>query len=513
MMITRFFFAPVLNALLPFQFQIKIVCIHGLLDIGVGSAEDTSSVGGVINFAVFTGPLWWAIASVIAKKIFANSVRLLARITCALIPGIYLAMRSCRSKGTVTSISNFCLGYSASTAIQARFSVAIRTCEFAVVPVIIVRAKARVSGLFRGTNTPILTRRAVAEVHFYLAVPSHVSRLAIAMVIVDQLHAILSSWRGARIGQTLVYVAFAFRSYESWRAFAFESANLIGARSVVVTSADRTIVHVELAYKTQGSRGARATEVADKIVTRTAILAGIRLAIVHVKLAILSLETFGTLALIRSNKILAGGSILTGGGIALVYLFLTVRARVPFQTMTTVAVAYVLASAIVAKIFLGHSLPYSRILARNHLYVADFTGPTGGTIALILVLLLDTSSPIFARIIRTPVDVLVASSPGITVGTVTGVILNVIVTSGTIEAGQTVAFVDTILTIRTCVARFANACIIVDTVYAFTTVHATTVRTILVIRLTIYTGKSELTLAGVRVHVFFTYSTILTRLR
>lgn len=158
MMITRFFFAPVLNALLPFQFQIKIVCIHGLLDIGVGSAEDTSSVGGVINFAVFTGPLWWAIASVIAKKIFANSVRLLARITCALVPGIYLAMRSCRSKGTVTPISNFCLGYSASTAIQARFSIAIRTCEFAVVPVIIVRAKARVSGLFRGTNTPILTR-------------------------------------------------------------------------------------------------------------------------------------------------------------------------------------------------------------------------------------------------------------------------------------------------------------------------------------------------------------------
>lgn len=115
--------------------------------------------------------------------------------------------------------------------------------------------------------------------------------------------------------------------------------------------------------------------------------------------------------------------------------------------MTAVAITYVLASTIVTKIFLGYSLSYSRIFTRNHFDVADFTGPTRRTITLILVLLLDTSSSIFARIVRTPIDILIASSSSITVRTVTGIILNMIVTSSTIEAGQTVAFIDTILTI------------------------------------------------------------------
>lgn len=158
MVVTRLLFASVLNAFFSLQFQIKIVRVHGFRDVRARTAKDTSSVVRIVNFAVLTGPLGWAIASVIAKKVFANGIGLLARITGAFVSGVYLAVCSGRSRGTITSVSNVSFGHSASTAIQARLSVAIGAGEFAIVSVIVTRAETSVSSLLRGANPSILTR-------------------------------------------------------------------------------------------------------------------------------------------------------------------------------------------------------------------------------------------------------------------------------------------------------------------------------------------------------------------
>jgi len=54
-------------------------------------------------------------------------------------------------------------------------------------------------GLFGSAYTTVLARRAVAKVHLTLAVPTYKTRLAIAVIVVDQLHAILGTGRRTRI--------------------------------------------------------------------------------------------------------------------------------------------------------------------------------------------------------------------------------------------------------------------------------------------------------------------------
>lgn len=71
--------------------------------------------------------------------------------------------------------------------------------------------------------------------------------LANAPEIVHQLYAIRGSEIAARIGQALVNIAFASGADESGRAFAFVSADLIDAGSVIVASAAFAIVFVYLA--------------------------------------------------------------------------------------------------------------------------------------------------------------------------------------------------------------------------------------------------------------------------
>lgn len=130
---------------------------------------------------------------------------------------------------------------------------------------------------------------------------SHVAGFAVAVVVVDELHAILSSWRGARVRQAFVDITFASGAHETWWTLALEPANFVDARSIVMASSNRTIVNVEFANETQSSRRTRATEVADEIVTGAAILARIGPTIVHVKFTVLTLEALRALTLIGAN--------------------------------------------------------------------------------------------------------------------------------------------------------------------------------------------------------------------
>lgn len=158
-MIARFLLASVFNTLLSFQFQVKIVCIHCFLHVRICSAKDPASIVRVVDFAVLAGPFRWTVASVITKKVLANCVRLLTRIARALVSGVYFTMGPGCSRWTVTSVADLRFWrHSASAAIQARFPVAIGASEFTVVSVIIVRTETRVAGLFRGTNSSVLTR-------------------------------------------------------------------------------------------------------------------------------------------------------------------------------------------------------------------------------------------------------------------------------------------------------------------------------------------------------------------
>lgn len=69
------------------------------------------------------------------------------------------------------------------------------------------------------------------------------------------------------------------------------------------------------------------------------------------------------------------------------------------------------------------------------------------------------------------------------------------------------------MTVRACVASLADACIVVNTVDTRSTVHATTVRTVFVVGLTINAREAKLTLARVGINIFLTNGTVLTGLR
>lgn len=179
-------------------------------------------------------------------------------------------------------------------AVLTRLGVAVRANKFAIGAVIIAGAHARVPVLLSRAHPTVLTRRAVAEIHLDLTVTTHVTRLAIAVIVVDQLYAILGARRGARIRQALVDIAFASRSDETGRTFALESAHLVGTGAVVMTGTYQAVVGVDVAYDTKSTERAGTIEAVDLIVTDATVLAGIWLAVVDIELAVLTLEALGT---------------------------------------------------------------------------------------------------------------------------------------------------------------------------------------------------------------------------
>lgn len=262
-------------------------------------------------------------------------------------------------------------------AILTRFGVAVGTGEFAIGPMIVTGANANVSVMLGRAEATVLTRRAIAEIHFDLAVTAHIPGFAVAVIVVDQLYAVLSAGRGTRIRQAFVDITLASWPDETGRALAFEATDFVGAGAVIVARGHHAIVDVDLAYETESAGWTRAREVVDQIVTSTTILAGVRPAVVDVEFAVLPLEALSALALIRADEVLAGRAVLTWRRVALVYLLLAVRASVTVEAMATVTVAYVFAGAVVAKTVFRHALSYGGVLARDHLHVAYLAGPSG----------------------------------------------------------------------------------------------------------------------------------------
>lgn len=93
----------------------------------------------------------------------------------------------------------------------------------------------------------IQARGICAEVHFNFAVSAHESRLAVAVEVVDHLHAVKCPGIRARIRQALVDVALASIANETWRAATLKATNFVDTRSVVVARSGLAVILVHLA--------------------------------------------------------------------------------------------------------------------------------------------------------------------------------------------------------------------------------------------------------------------------
>lgn len=306
----------------------------GVQDVGsVGSpVEDATAIVGIVELAVLAFPFGWAVAGVISQQILAHGIGLLARIAKTLVLGVNLTVGSSGAGWTVASVADATVGDAARASVQTWFRITVRSRELTVVSIVVARADAGVSGLFSGTDSTILAGRAVAEVYLNLAVPAHVARLAVAVVVVHQLHAVLGTGSSARVGQTFVNVTFATRANESWRALALEASDFVDAGAVVMTGIDNTIVDIDFTEVSESSRWTRAAEVANEIMTGSAVLTRVETAIVNVQLAVLSLESLGAVTLIRSHEVSTSSSVLARCGVALVDLGLTVASGVALVT-------------------------------------------------------------------------------------------------------------------------------------------------------------------------------------
>ena len=93
----------------------------------------------------------------------------------------------------------------------------------------------------------------------------------------------------------------------------------------------------------------------------------------------------------------------------------------------------------------------SRVFARNHFNVANFTSPAGCALALVRVLHLLTHGSVHTRIGSAPVDEFFAVFASETVRAVASVILQVIDARGSVGTGRRVALVNSGLTITSSV--------------------------------------------------------------
>lgn len=96
-----------------------------------------------------------------------------------------------------------------------------------------------------GAHPAILTGTVLAEVSLGLAMSSHESRLADAVVVVDQLDAFLStSWR-ARIGQAFIDVTLAPWPNVTRSTFTFVASNLVHASTPVMASSVEALIDID----------------------------------------------------------------------------------------------------------------------------------------------------------------------------------------------------------------------------------------------------------------------------
>lgn len=138
------------------------------------------------------------------------------------------------------------------------------------------------STLLGAADAAILARRLCTEVYLVLTVTSHVTGSTIAVIIVDQLHAIQSAGIRAGIAEALVDVALAACSNETGRTRALKAADTINAATIVMACSGYTIIVIQLANDAQCAGRATAAEALHKIVACAAVLAWIRCTIVNV---------------------------------------------------------------------------------------------------------------------------------------------------------------------------------------------------------------------------------------
>lgn len=113
------------------------------------------------------------------------------------VPSIEFAMRPGRTWHAVTLIA--ISDDATRAAVLTRLGAAVGTGEFAIGAMIIAATDANVSVVLGLAVATVLTRRAITEIHFDLTVTAHVSGFAVAVIIVNQLYAVLSTGGGTRI--------------------------------------------------------------------------------------------------------------------------------------------------------------------------------------------------------------------------------------------------------------------------------------------------------------------------
>ena len=249
--VTRLFLAFVLNALLFLALEVQVVGVHYVLaGDTVSAAEYAAAVVRVVDLAILAGPLDRAIAGIVSHQILAHCLRLLTRIAQTLIARVNLAVGSRSAGWTMATVTHARVGNAAGTTILARFSVAVRTGELAVVAVVVGGADAGVSSFLSCADATVLTGRTVAEIDLDLAVAAHVTRLTVAVVVVHKLHAVLGARSSAWVGEALVNVTFASWPDETGQTLALEAADFVHTGAVVVAGVDHAVVHVDVADDT-----------------------------------------------------------------------------------------------------------------------------------------------------------------------------------------------------------------------------------------------------------------------
>lgn len=161
-------------------------------------------------------------------------------------------------------------------------------------------------------DSSILTRILLAEIPLDLTVPSHPSRLAVTFVVINQLHAVASSFAVTRVGQAFIDVSFASLSGKSRNALAFVSSYFVETMTPMMTSSFVAFIEILLAQLSDSSRRAGAGEIVDKIIAGSSISARIRSTIVDIVFALSSLESWRTGTAEVSLQIVACCAVVAG---------------------------------------------------------------------------------------------------------------------------------------------------------------------------------------------------------
>lgn len=115
----------------------------------------------------------------------------------AFVPGIKLTMHTGRTWQAVTLIA--VADDTTRAAVLTRLGITVGTRKFAIDAMKIIRTEANMSVLLGLAQATIQTWRTIAEIHFDLAATAHIAGFAVAVIVVHQLYAILSTGRDTRI--------------------------------------------------------------------------------------------------------------------------------------------------------------------------------------------------------------------------------------------------------------------------------------------------------------------------